>query len=37
MITARAQHSTAPYDAVRTALTHYAASITPKSTGRRRG
>jgi pyrroline-5-carboxylate reductase len=36
MVTARAQHSTAPYDAVRTAMTHYAASVSPKTPGRPR-
>jgi AcrR family transcriptional regulator len=37
MVTARAQRSTAPYDAVQTVLTHYAASVSPRSTVRRRG
>jgi pyrroline-5-carboxylate reductase len=36
MVTTRAQHSPAPYDATRTALTQYAASVSPKSSGRRR-
>lgn len=36
MITARAQRSPAPYDAVQAALTHYATSISPKTSGRRR-
>jgi pyrroline-5-carboxylate reductase len=36
MVTARAQHSPAPYDAVRSALTFYAASVSPKSSGRQR-
>ncbi|MGW6277106.1 TetR/AcrR family transcriptional regulator [Kribbella sp. NPDC055071] len=31
MITARAQRSPAPYDAIRTALTHYAKSVSPKT------
>jgi TetR/AcrR family transcriptional repressor of lmrAB and yxaGH operons len=35
MITSRAQHSPAPFDAVQTALTYYAASVSPKSTARR--
>lgn len=37
MITARAQRSPAPYDAVQTALTLYAASVSPRSAGRPRG
>lgn len=37
MVTARAQRSPKPYDAVRAVLTHYAASVSPKSSGRRRG
>jgi TetR/AcrR family transcriptional regulator, lmrAB and yxaGH operons repressor len=37
MVTARAQRSPAPYDAVQTALTHYAASVSPKISGRQRG
>jgi AcrR family transcriptional regulator len=36
MVTARAQRSPAPYDAVQAALTHYAASVSPKSSGRQR-
>ncbi len=36
MVTARAQHSPAPYDAVHTVMTHYAASVAPKSSGRQR-
>jgi AcrR family transcriptional regulator len=30
MVTARAQRSPAPYDAVQTVLTHYSASVSPK-------
>lgn len=37
MVTARAQRSPAPYDAVQTVMTHYAASVSPKSSGRQRG
>jgi AcrR family transcriptional regulator len=37
MVTARAQRSPAPYDAVEAALTHYAASVSPKSSGGQRG
>jgi AcrR family transcriptional regulator len=37
MVTARAQRSPAPYDAVQTVLTQYAASVSPKASGRQRG
>lgn len=37
MVTARAQRSPAPYDAVRTVLTHYAASVSAKRAGRQHG
>jgi len=37
MVTARAQQSTAPYDAVQAALTVYAAAVSPKSGGRQAG
>ncbi|MGW9223338.1 LmrA/YxaF family transcription factor [Streptomyces niveus] len=35
MVTARAQQSPAPYDAVRTAMTRYAASVSPKKSNDR--